>query len=63
LLFLLPQVDDLPSAGVIYLQLDGVPSHYSDLVRAALDEKFPQKMDRLKWTCILVSQKPEFNYS
>jgi hypothetical protein len=42
-LFLFPQVDDLASAGEIYLQLDGIPSHYSDLVRAALDEKFPNK--------------------
>jgi hypothetical protein len=36
-LFLLPQ---LPNAGTIYLQMDGAPPHYSDLVRVALDEKF-----------------------
>jgi hypothetical protein len=42
-LFLFPQVDDLPNAGDIYLQLDRAPPHYSDLVRAALDEKFPNK--------------------
>ncbi|GFG40362.1 hypothetical protein Cfor_00559 [Coptotermes formosanus] len=40
-LFLFPHVDNLPSAGDIYLQLDGVPPRYSDLVSAALDEKFP----------------------
>jgi len=42
-LFLFPPVDDLPNAGGIYLQLDGVPSHYKDLLRAALDEKFSNK--------------------
>jgi hypothetical protein len=40
---LFPQVDDLPSAGDIYVQLEGAPSPYSDLVRVALDEKFPNK--------------------
>ena len=40
-LFLFPQLDNLPSAGNIYLQMDGGPPHYRDLVRAALDEKFP----------------------
>lgn len=42
-LFLFPQVDDLPNAGDIYLQLDTVPPHYSDLIRVALDEKFPNQ--------------------
>jgi hypothetical protein len=42
-LFLFPQVDDLPNAGDIYIQLDRAPPHYSDLVKAALDEKFPNK--------------------
>jgi hypothetical protein len=40
-LFLFPQLDDLPNAGNMYLQVDGAPPHYTDLVRAALDEKFP----------------------
>lgn len=40
-LFLFPQLDDLPNAGNIYLQMDRAPPHYRDLVRAALDEKFP----------------------
>jgi hypothetical protein len=42
-LFWFPPVDDLPIAGDIYLQLDGVPSHYRDLLTVALDEKFPNK--------------------
>lgn len=40
-LFLFPQLDDLPNAGNIYLQMAGASPHYSDLVREALDEKFP----------------------
>jgi S1-C subfamily serine protease len=42
-LFLFPPVDDLPNAGDIYLQLDGVPVNYSDQLRTVLDEKFPNK--------------------
>jgi hypothetical protein len=38
---LFPQIDDLPNAGDIYLQLDRAPPHYSNLVRVALDDKFP----------------------
>ena len=37
--FLFPPVDDLSNAGDIYLQMDGVPSHYNLLLRAALDAK------------------------
>ena len=40
-LFLFPQLDELPNTGNIYLQMDGAPSHYTYLVRIALDEKFP----------------------
>ena len=42
-LFLFPPVDDLPNAGDICLQMDGVPSHYNDLLRVSLDEEFPSK--------------------
>ena len=38
-LFLFPQLDDLLNAG----NMDGAPPHYRDLVRATLDEKFPNK--------------------
>ena len=61
-LFLFPQLDDLPNAGNIYLQMHGAPPHYRDLVRAALDET-PKHMDQLKWTYTLASQKPWFNPS
>jgi len=40
-LFLFSQPDDLPNAGNIYLQMDGAPPQYRDLVRVALDDKFP----------------------
>jgi hypothetical protein len=42
-LVLFPQVDELLNADNVYLQLNGAPPHFSNLLQYALNKKFPNK--------------------